>query len=173
MTDDPVFAPPPPRPLPGRGASWQPPNRFERIHLAADPDLPPDEQPSPATVFLEDTTRTIIATNDSPDVGFEASFNPYRGCEHGCIYCYARPTHEWLGMSAGTDFESRILVKSRAPELLRSELSAPGWRPKLVVASGVTDCYQPVERRLGLTRRCLEVLAEFRNPVGVITKNHL
>ncbi|HEY0455689.1 MAG TPA: PA0069 family radical SAM protein, partial [Verrucomicrobiae bacterium] len=110
---------------------------------------------------------------DSPDVGFDASINPYRGCEHGCIYCYARPTHEYLGFSAGLDFESRILVKERAPELLRKELASPKWKPQVLAMSGVTDCYQPIERKLGLTRRCLEVLAEFRNPVGIVTKNHL
>src|SRR5207247_3652384 len=103
----------------------------------------------------------------------EASVNPYRGCEHGCIYCYARPTHEYLGFSAGLDFESRIMVKENAPELLRRELASPKWRPQVLAFSGVTDCYQPVERKLKLTRRCLEVLAEFRNPVAVVTKNHL
>jgi DNA repair photolyase len=122
---------------------------------------------------MRDPTRTIIATNDSPDVGFEASINPYRGCEHGCIYCFARPTHEFLGMSAGLDFESKILVKEDAPELLREELNKKSWEPKTIAISGVTDPYQPIERRLGITRGCLEVLSEFRNPVGVITKNAL
>jgi DNA repair photolyase len=102
-----------------------------------------------------------------------ASLNPYRGCEHGCIYCYARPFHEYLGFSAGLDFESKIMVKEDAPELLRRELSSPKWSPQVVFMSGVTDCYQPVERKLKLTRRCLEVLAEFRNPVFIITKNQL
>jgi DNA repair photolyase len=106
-------------------------------------------------------------------VGFETSLNPYRGCEHGCIYCYARPTHEYLGFSAGLDFVSKIMVKEDAPELLRKELSSPKWQPQVIFMSGVTDCYQPVERKLKLTRRCLEVLAEFRNPVGLITKNQL
>ena len=115
----------------------------------------------------------MIAYNDSPDVGFDASVNPYRGCEHGCIYCYARPTHEYLGFSAGLDFETRILVKEDAPELLRKELASPKWKPQVVAMSGVTDCYQPIERRLKLTRRCLEVFAEFRNPVAIVTKNHL
>src|SRR5690606_10962151 len=109
----------------------------------------------------------------SPDVGFEASVNPYRGCEHGCVYCYARPTHEYLGFSPGLDFETRILVKEDAPALLRRTLAAPGWRPRVVALSGVTDCYQPVERRLGITRRCLEVLLDFRNPVTVVTKSRL
>ena len=106
-------------------------------------------------------------------MGFEASVNPYRGCEHGCIYCYARPTHEYLGFSAGLDFESRILVKEKAPELLRTELASPRWKPQVIAMCGVTDPYQPVERRLELTRGCLEVLAAFRNPVAIVTKNHL
>jgi DNA repair photolyase len=161
-------------PIRGRGAADNPPNRFERTWTERDPDeADPDEAPSPVTQFLRDTSRTIIATNDSPDIPFEASVNPYRGCEHGCAYCYARPTHEYLGFSAGLDFETRIMVKEDAPELLRRELASPGWRPKAIALSGVTDPYQPVERRLRLTRRCLEVLAEFRNPVTVVTKNRL
>ena len=127
----------------------------------------------PRTQFFKDHSQTIIARNDSPDVGFDASLNPYRGCEHGCIYCYARPTHEFLGFSAGLDFESKIMVKEDAPELLRAELSSPKWQPQVIFMSGVTDCYQPVERKLKLTRRCLEVLAEFRNPVFIVTKNQL
>ena len=101
------------------------------------------------------------------------SLNPYRGCEHGCIYCYARPTHEYLGLSAGLDFETRILVKHDVPEILRRELMAPGWKPRVLGFSGVTDPYQPVERRLGLSRQCLEVLAEFRQGVAIVTKNRL
>ncbi len=127
----------------------------------------------PRTQFFKDHSRTVIARNDSPDVGFDASLNPYRGCEHGCAYCYARPTHEYLGFSAGLDFESEIMVKEDAPELLRAELMSPRWQPQAIFLSGVTDCYQPVESRLKLTRRCLEVLVEFRNPVFVITKNRL
>ncbi len=115
----------------------------------------------------------MLSTNQSPDVGFDTSLNPYRGCEHGCSYCYARPTHEYLGFSAGLDFETKIMVKHDAPELLRRELLRPGWKPQVVALSGVTDAYQPIEHKLGLTRRCLEVLAEFRNPVLVVTKNHL
>jgi DNA repair photolyase len=160
-------------PLRGRGAAGNPPNRFARIHYEADLDEPPPEDNRPATQFYKDTTRSIIATNDSPDVGFDASINPYRGCEHGCIYCYARPTHEYLGFSAGLDFETKILVKEDAPELLGRELAAPRWKPRVLGVSGVTDPYQPIERRLGLTRRCLEVLAEFRNPIAVVTKSHL
>jgi DNA repair photolyase len=160
-------------PLRGRGAAGNPANRFETIHLERDEDWNPAEDSAPATRFLRDKTASIIAYNDSPDVGFEASINPYRGCEHGCIYCYARPTHEYLGFSAGLDFESRIMVKENAPELLRKELSSQKWKPQVIAMSGVTDCYQPVERKLKLTRRCLEVLAEFRNPLVIITKNHL
>jgi DNA repair photolyase len=162
-----------PAPLHGRGTPENPANRFEKRSLVPDPEAFDPEEPLPRTQFLKDTARSIIATNDSPDVGFEASINPYRGCEHGCAYCYARPFHEYLGFSAGLDFETKILVKEDAPALLRKELSSPKWKPKVLALSGVTDCYQPVERRLGLTRRCLEVLAEFRNPVAVVTKNHL
>src|SRR6185436_13923514 len=157
----------------GRGASINPANRFEEIHLERDIDWNPEEDPAPRTKFLRDNSQTAITYNDSPDIGFDASINPYRGCEHGCIYCYARPTHEYLGFSAGLDFETWIMVKENAPELLRKELSSPKWKPQVIAMSGVTDCYQPVERKLKLTRRCLEVLAEFRNPVGIVTKNHL
>jgi DNA repair photolyase len=160
-------------PNPGRGAADNPPNRFEKIDLEPDEDWNPEEDPLPRTVFLKDHSSTIITYNNSPDVGFEASINPYRGCEHGCIYCYARPTHEYLGFSAGLDFETKIMVKQDAPGLLREELSSPRWTPRVIAMSGVTDCYQPVERRLKLTRGCLEVLSEFRNPVVIITKNNL
>jgi DNA repair photolyase len=158
----------------GRGAAHNPPNRFNRIEIAPDGELlDQEEQIAPETVYLKDSARTVIATNDSPDVGFTQSINPYRGCSHGCIYCYARPTHEYFGLSAGLDFETKIFVKEDAPQLLRKELSSPSWQPTTLSLSGVTDCYQPVERELRLTRRCLEVLLEFRNPAGVITKNHL
>src|SRR4051812_22970277 len=156
-----------------RGAAENPPNRFEKIHLERDEEWNPEEDPLPRTQFLKDSSKTIIAYNDSPDIGFEASVNPYRGCEHGCIYCFARPFHEYLGFSAGLDFETKIMVKENAPQLLREELSSPKWKPQLIAMSGVTDCYQPVERKLKLTRGCLQVLAEFRNPVGIVTKNHL
>jgi DNA repair photolyase len=158
----------------GRGASWNPQNRFEKLEYIVDDDADREENGGgPRTIYMRDPTRTIIATNDSPDVGFEASVNPYRGCEHGCIYCFARPTHEYLGFSAGLDFESKILVKEDAPTLLRDELNKKSWVPKTIAISGVTDPYQPVERKLGITRGCLAVLADFRNPVGIITKNHL
>src|SRR5215475_10690290 len=163
----------------GRGASWSPANRFEKLHVdLTDPDVvdvggETKEILRRRTQYFRDGTRTIITRNTSPDVGFETSLNPYRGCEHGCIYCYARPTHEYLGFSAGLDFESKIMVKTRAPELLRAELESPRWKPQTLVLSGVTDPYQPVEQKLRITRGCLEVLAQFRNPVAIITKNHL
>ena len=157
----------------GRGAANNPPNRFERISLERDPDWNPEDDPAPKTQFLRDLSQSVISYNDSPDIPFNASLNPYRGCEHGCSYCYARNNHEYLGFSAGVDFETRIMVKENAPELLRRELSAPKWKPQEMAMSGVTDCYQPIERRLQLTRRCLAVLAEFRNPVSIITKNYL
>ncbi len=162
-------------PIQGRGAAANPPNRFEPIEFAPDLellDLPEEDRPSPQTQFLSDASRTVIATNDSPDIGFNASLNPYRGCEHGCIYCYARPTHEYFGLSAGLDFETKIFVKQNAPELLRLELSRPKWEPQVVSISGVTDPYQPIERKLGLVRRCLEVFLDFRNPIGIVTKNY-
>jgi DNA repair photolyase len=156
-----------------RGAAENPPNRFEKVHFERDEDWNPEEDPLPRTQFLKDNSKTIIAYNDSPDIGFEASVNPYRGCEHGCIYCYARPFHEYLGFSSGIDFETKIMVKENAPQLLREELASPKWKPQVIAISGVTDCYQPIERKLKITRGCLEVLAEFRNPVGIVTKNFL
>jgi DNA repair photolyase len=125
------------------------------------------------TEFFVDSTRSILARNDSPDIPFRYSINPYRGCEHGCIYCYARPSHEYLGFSAGTDFESKILVKPDAPALLEQAFERKSWRPQVVAFSGNTDPYQPAERQLELTRRCLEVFLKFRNPISVITKNFL
>ena len=163
----------PPTPWKGRGAGSNPGNRFEAIHLERGPDWDPGEDPAPRTQFFRDATASLIVRNESPDVGFSAGINPYRGCEHGCVYCYARPSHEYLGFSAGLDFESRIMVKLEAAAILRRELSAPSWRPETIALSGNTDCYQPAERRFRLTRACLEVLAEFRNPVGIITKNHM
>ncbi len=167
-------------PIHGRGASWSPANRFEKLHVDLSDvdiaDLDPaeeEERPRRATQYFRDGSKTIITRNSSPDVGFETSLNPYRGCEHGCIYCYARPTHEYLGFSAGLDFESKIMVKMNAPDLLRAELESPHWQPQVVVMSGVTDPYQPVEKKLRITRGCLEVLSKFRNPVAIITKNRL
>jgi len=156
-------------PLRPRGTETNPANRYDPLHVVPDPG----EAADGATVFYRDASRSVLAENDSPDIGFRFSLNPYRGCEHGCIYCYARPSHEYLGFSAGLDFERRIMVKENAPELLREKLGSPRWEPQVVALSGNTDCYQPVERKLQITRRCLEVFAEFRNPVGVITKSAL
>jgi DNA repair photolyase len=153
----------------GRAAASNPANRFTRLSVESE-EPPPERVP---TLYFRDASQSAIAYNTSPDIPFDASLNPYRGCEHGCIYCYARPGHEYLGWSAGLDFESRILVKEDAPELLRRELGSPSWKPQTLALSGVTDPYQPIERKLGITRRCLEVLVEFRNPVGVVTKNRL
>lgn len=163
-----------PMPVPiGRGTALNPPNRFERLHIEADPDCPPEERHDVRTEFFPDATESILTRNDSPDVSFAYGLNSYRGCEHGCAYCYARPYHEYLGWGSGLDFETKIMVKLRAPELLRRELSSPRWKPQPIGMSGVTDCYQPAERHFKLSRKCLEVLAEFRNPVGIVTKNHL
>jgi DNA repair photolyase len=156
----------------GRGAIDNPPNRFEKLHIEPDPEFVEEARPFKTEYFRDHTTK-ILTHNDSPDVGFDTSLNPYRGCEHGCIYCYARPTHEYLGFSPGLDFESKIFVKEDAPMLLRKELSSLRWKPRVVAMSGVTDCYQPIERQMKITRKCLEVFRDFRNPVAVITKNHL
>ena len=161
----------------GRGASSNIPNRFDSLQYEAEPqdfdNYLEEDKPRLLTEVFKDSSRTIIAKNDSPDIGFTYSLNAYRGCEHGCAYCYARPTHEYLGMSAGLDFESKIFVKEEAPELLREALMKKSWQPDIVMMSGVTDCYQPLERKFQLTRRCLEVFNEFKNPVGIITKNAL
>jgi DNA repair photolyase len=161
--------PPPSKPR-GRGAGDNPEQRFASLHVVY------DEGEAPTTVktkFLVDHASTILTRNNSPDLPFEVSLNPYRGCEHGCAYCYARPTHEYLGFSSGLDFESRIMVKPEAAELLRSELLKPSYKPSTLACSGVTDPYQPVEKKLRITRSCLEVLAETRHPVAIVTKNHL
>ena len=161
--------------LPGRGTEENPPNRYEPLHVELDPDDGEDGFGPAAlpTILYRDTSRTILAENDSPDVGFRFSLNPYRGCEHGCVYCYARPTHEYLGFSAGLDFERRIIIKENAPELLRQTFVSPRWDAQVVALSGNTDCYQPAERTLQITRRCLEVFVEFLNPVSAITKSAL
>jgi len=147
-----------------------PPNRFHDLVVAYEDG----EGPPPAQVtLLDDHSRSILSENDSPDLGFRWSANPYRGCLTACAYCYARPTHEYLDLGAGTDFETKIVVKREAPELLRAAFDKPSWKGELVMFSGVTDCYQPVERDLELTRRCLEVCLEYRNPVNVISKHAL
>ena len=156
----------------GRGASGNPPNRFERLHLEPDPDaadIADEERPHPRTEFFHDASESILTRNDSPDIPFTFGLNPYRGCEHGCAYCFARPYHEYLGFSSGLDFETKIMVKLRAPDLLRRELSSPKWEPEGIAMSGVTDCYQPAERHFRITRRCLEVCAEFRQPISIVT----
>jgi len=163
----------------GRGAQTDPPNRFESAHCEDDfEQLDEDEAyfqtlRKVPTQYLPDATQSIITQNDSPDIPFRFSINPYRGCAHGCIYCYARPGHEYLGMNAGLDFESKIMVKENAPLLLRKELNRPSWQPETIVVSGVTDCYQPAERKFRITRGILEVLLEARQPGGIITKNVL
>ncbi len=158
----------------GRGASFNPPNRFESLHLEPlDDEMAEGGEISPKTSFYVDSSKSILAKNDSPDLPFTYSLNPYRGCEHGCIYCYARPSHEFLGFSAGVDFETKIMVKNDAPKLLAGTFNRPSWEPQMVCISGNTDCYQPAERRLRITRGCLEVFLRYRNPVGIITKNAL
>lgn len=160
--------------LHGRGASWNPANRFTEIHYDVDPDAEFGcEEGRPPTRYIEEDSSSILSKNDSPDVGYDYSVNPYRGCEHGCIYCYARPIHEYAGYSAGLDFETKIFVKRRAPELLREALSSKKWVPQTVSMSGSTDPYQPIERKLEITRGCLRVFAEFGNPVGLVTKNRM
>ena len=159
----------------GRGAAFNPANRFEGSRLEPleiEWDAG-DEERLHQTVFYKDSSKTILAKNDSPDIPFTYSLNPYRGCEHGCIYCYARPSHEYLGFSAGIDFETKIMVKEDAPKLLDETLARKSWEPQVISFSGNTDCYQPAERKLQITRKCLEVLLRYRNPVGVITKNNL
>lgn len=146
-----------------------PVNGWERAHVEYDPG----EAPQTGLEIYEDNTQNILSTNDSPDISFRYSVNPYRGCAHGCSYCYARPSHEYLGFGAGTDFERRIVIKPRAPELLKEAFDKRGWQGDLLVFSGITDCYQPVEARFELTRRCLEVCRDYQNPVHIITKSTL
>jgi DNA repair photolyase len=158
----------------GRGAALNPANPYERFHVEEDPaELDEAELRSRPTTLHTDTNRSILSRNDSPDVPFTWSLNPYRGCEHGCVYCYARPGHEYLGYSAGLDFETHIMVKHDAAHLLAETFERPSWQPSVVALSGATDPYQPAERRLQITRQCLEVFLRFRNPVAIITKNHL
>ena len=145
-----------------------PPNPFERV--SCEWLGPPPE--TPVHVY-EETARSILASNDSPDIPFRWSLNPYRGCQHACAYCYARRTHEYLGFGAGTDFETRITAKVNAPELLRTALAKKSWNREWIAFSGVTDCYQPIEAVYGLTRGCLEVCREFNNPLGIVTKSYL
>lgn len=161
------------------GSKLDPPNRFERTHAAPDYEhlewddeylRQKDERP---IQYLPDDSRSIVVQNDSPDIPFRYSANPYRGCIHACSYCYARPYHEYLGLNAGLDFETKILVKHDAPALLREFLSRESWQPEPIIFSGVTDCYQPAEREFRLTRQCLEVASGCGQPISIITKNAL
>ena len=168
----------------GRGAGFNPPNRFETIRrdpffdgwdAPADPDDEAAAPPAAAvpTTVTVDATRTVIARNDSPDVGFDRSINPYRGCEHGCVYCYARPTHAWLGLSPGVDFETRLFAKPDAAALLRQELARPSYACAPIAMGTNTDPYQPVERERRITREILKVLADCNHPVTIVTKSAL
>jgi DNA repair photolyase len=160
----------------GRGAASNDTGRFESEKRAVFDDgwdHGENEPPPPETRLGIDATRTIIARNDSPDIGFDRSINPYRGCEHGCIYCYARPSHAYLGLSPGLDFETRIFYKPRAAELLAAELRKKGYRCRPIALGSNTDPYQPAERRLGITRAILGVLRDFRHPVTIVTKGAL
>jgi len=165
------------RRLHGRGAVSNAVGRYEKQtrFLIDDGWNEPGDEAMPAlkTEIIKDTSRTIIARNKSPDISFNQSINPYRGCEHGCIYCFARPTHAYLGMSPGIDFETKLFAKPDAAALLRKELSAPGYKPQVMALGTNTDPYQPIERTMRITRQVLEVLAEFNNPVGIVTKSPL
>jgi DNA repair photolyase len=165
-----------PRRLHGRGAVSNASGRYEKqTRVLVDDGWREDDEPAPSlkTEILRDTSRTIITRNNSPDISFSQSINPYKGCEHGCIYCFARPTHAYLGLSPGADFESKIFAKPNAAELLRRELSSPKYVPKVIAIGTNTDPYQPIERRLKIMRSILEVLYEFRHPVGIVTKSTL
>jgi DNA repair photolyase len=164
----------------GRGSQFNPQNRFEKLYLDpfsysdyADYYDVEDLSKKIPTQFFIDSSKSVIAENNSEDIGFRYSFNPYKGCEHGCVYCYARPTHEYLGFSSGLDFESKIMVKKDAPKLLENFFKKKNYKPDYIVFSGNTDCYQPVEKKLGITRKSLQVCLDYRNPVAVITKNAL
>jgi DNA repair photolyase len=181
MADNPDILPD--RSRKGRGAVSNRTGRFERFTSEAVDDgwrdfngLVPDDGEAPSklvTSVMRDTSRTVIARNESPDIGFDRSINPYRGCEHGCIYCYARPGHAYLGHSPGLDFETKLYGKFDAVERLKAELAAPNYKPEPFMISGVTDCYQPVERELRITRGIIEVLVEHRHPFTLISKNAL
>lgn len=161
----------------GRGAQSNPHNRFFSTLYSDDDadgvDLEYLDAPSPSTQFLEDYPKKAISKNDSEDINFEYSVNPYQGCEHGCVYCYARNTHEYRGYSAGLDFERKILVKSNIVHLLEQEINKKNYRPSAIMLSGNTDCYQPIERKLELTRGLLKLMLKYRHPVSLITKNSL
>jgi DNA repair photolyase len=159
----------------GRGAQYNPKNRFLKgeyvqEHIEAIDDW---EQEKRETQYIYDDSKTLVNTVTSPDVGMMYSANPYQGCEHGCIYCYARNSHEYWGYSAGVDFESRIVVKKNAPQLLKKFFENKNWEPAVISLSGNTDCYQPIERKMRITRKLLEICLEYRNPVGILSKNAL
>ena len=162
----------------GRGAQWNPQNRFEKIYV--DNEYYDDSDAineslgqKLETSYFKDQSKSVISKNDSYDIFFDYSFNPYRGCEHGCIYCYARPTHEFLGFSSGVDFESKIMTKENAPLLLEKHFNNKNYKPDIIMFSGNTDCYQPVERKLEITREALKICLEYKNPVSIITKSSL
>jgi len=162
----------------GRGASFNPQNRFEKLSVedfTFDDWSDFEEQglKNLSTEYYIDNSKTVIAKNDSYDLGFDYSFNPYRGCEHGCIYCYARPSHEFLGFSSGIDFETKIMVKPNAAKLLEDEFKKKNYKPDVIIFSGNTDCYQPIEKKLKITREALKVCLKYGNPAAVITKNAL
>ncbi len=159
----------------GRGAQINPPNPFSNVVRPSQPFLFPEnvEKPVVDTQFLFVDAKSILNKIDSPDVPGEYSINPYQGCEHGCVYCYARNTHPYWGYSAGLDFETKIMVKSNAPDLLDKKLSSKSWKATPIMLSGNTDCYQPIERKTGLTRKILEVFWKHRHPVSLVTKNSL
>jgi DNA repair photolyase len=176
-SDDPVVAGPAPVAIArkGRGAVSNLAHRFVSVQRSAEPDAPADDEELPplATTVTFEAARSIITRNESPDIGFDRSINPYRGCEHGCIYCYARPTHSYLNLSPGLDFETRLVAKRNAAELLSKELAAPGYTPELIMVGVNTDAYQPIERELRITRGVLEVLVAARHPFGLVTKSSL
>jgi DNA repair photolyase len=161
-------------PLHGRGARTNASGRYERFaNEAFDDGWAADEVTRLETIVTPELAKTILSTNKSPDISFDQSINPYRGCEHGCIYCYARPNHAYVGLSPGLDFETKLFVKANAAELLEAELAKPSYRPRTIMLGGVTDIYQPIERGYGITRALLEVLARWRHPTALITKSQL
>src|SRR5258706_143053 len=159
-----------------RGARSFKQGRFETVARESfDDGWTPEEKEATElkTTVTEERARSIVSHNDSPDVGFDSSINPYRGCEHGCIYCYARPSHAYLELSPGLDFETKLFAKTNAAELLRAELAKPGYKPTVIALGANTDCYQPIERKYRITRQILEVLAECNHPVSMVTKSAL
>jgi DNA repair photolyase len=160
--------------LHGRGARTNSSGRYERFaYEAFDDGWTPEEVQRLETIVTPELAKSIISTNQSPDISFDRSINPYRGCEHGCVYCYARPNHAYVGLSPGLDFETKLFVKANAAELLEAEFSRPSYRPKTIMLGGVTDIYQPIERGYGVARAILEVMERWRHPVALITKSQL